>query len=55
MLLLSGLYISISILPKMKKNNAEALNLRLFFPCRLSATEQDQLLKILAKLETSLG
>jgi len=55
MLLLSGLYISISILPKMKKNNAETLDLRLFFPCRLPAAEQDQLLIILVKLETSLG
>ncbi len=55
MLLLSGLYTSISILQKMKKNSAEALNLRLFFHCQLSAAEQDQLLNILVKLETLLG
>jgi len=55
MLLLSGLYTSISILQKMKKNNAETLDPRLFFRCRLSAAEQDQLLNILAKFETSLG
>jgi len=40
MLLLSGLYTSISILQKMKKNNAETLGPRLFFRCRLSAAEQ---------------
>ena len=55
MLLLSGLYTSISILQKIKKNNAETLDPLLFFRCRLSAAEQDQLLNILAKFETSLG
>lgn len=55
MLLMSGLYTSISILQKMKKNSAEALNPRLFFHCRLSAVEQDCVRNILSKHETSLG
>jgi hypothetical protein len=55
MLLLSGLYTSISILQKMKKNNAEALNPRPFFRCQLSAAGQDCVRNILAKLEISLG
>jgi len=55
MLLLSGLYTSISILQKMKKNSAEAFNPRLFFHCQLSAAEQDCVRNILTKLKTSLG